>query len=287
MHTMFSFIGVKIPIKDDFYEMLIDYLTINKKYINQKSRQVFVSPLLQAKLENHPKRRIVGYIKYLLEEGRNVNIFQSKKLFQSKFHDHLLYEWSIYHFHLSNEFEKKKVFVKQTDQLLFAYIDDHQAIFLDLENHKPGIFAGEKWLEILDTYYPHILEKHHAKYIKDISPDLNSVERQTMWNKGYTIGMTKVNGKIIHSPGIGRTTSGHSLLVTILADNIMTWLFKINQQFKEIRLEICIEFNLRADADFKLRFGETALEIYEVKSKIIILTYPSYFDFKPNNLTYN
>lgn len=281
MHTMFSFIGVKIPIKSDLHEMLLDYLTIYKKYVNQKSRQVFITPELEKKLAQYPKRRIVYYLKKLLEEGGNINIFQSKRLFQSKFHDHLLYEWNIYHFHLSHEFEKKNIFVKQTDIMLFAYIDDYQAVFLDIEKHKPGIFADEKWLELLDINYPEILKKYHAKDIVEISPRLNPSERQMMWDKGYTIGMTKVNGKVFHSPGIGRTTSGHSLEVTMQADKIQSWIFEIKGQFQELREQICREFKLIPEiSEFKLRFGDVSLEVIEVRTGVILLAYPQVFAFQ-------
>lgn len=287
MHTMFSFIGVKIPIKNDFHEMLIDYLTIYKKYVHEIPRQVFILPELKLKLANHPKQSIVYYIKYLLEVGRNVNLFQNKRLFQSKFHDHLLYEWKIYHFHLSHKFEKNNTFVKQTDILLFAYIDDKQAIFLDIEKHKEGIFADEKWLELLDIHYPEILEKYHAKDILDISPYLSPFERQMLWDKGYTIGMTKANGKIFHSPGIGRTTSGHSLEVTLLVDKIQRWVFEMKNQFESKRREICESFKLDSAACvFKLRFGEATLEVFEMNSKTVLLTFPEIFEFSDYKTTY-
>jgi len=91
MHLMFSNLGVKIPIKKNLDDMLIDYLTINKKLVHYKKRQVFVSPELEIKLQTHPKRNEVEQIKKRLSTGGNVNFFQSKKLFQTKFHDHLLY----------------------------------------------------------------------------------------------------------------------------------------------------------------------------------------------------
>jgi len=283
MHLMFSDMGVKIPIRKDLDEMLLDYLTVHKKVVHIKPRQVFISPDLEAKLTTHSKRDEIAHLKRLLTIGRNVNFFQSKKLFQTRFHDHLLYEWNIFHFHLSTQLEKGSKFVKQTNQLLFVYIDDNQAILLDTQNHTEGIFADEKWLEILDNYYPHILEPFIDTDIIDISPNVNAVQRQNLWNKGLTFGMTKVNGKIFHSPGIGRATSGHSIIVTKSKNEILRWLHQLTVHFDSRLNEICNPFGFEVNtATFNLRFGDVTLEVVETKSNIILLTYPYIFNFTDN-----
>lgn len=283
MHLMFSDMGVKIPIRSHLDEMVLDYLTLHKKLVQVKPRQVLINPDLEAKLTTHSKRNEVERIKRLLSIGQNVNFFQSKKLFQTRFHDHLRYEWNIFHFHLSTRLENGSNFVKQTNQLLFVYIDDKEAILLDIQNHIDGIFADEKWLEILDNYFPHILEPYLDGDIIDISPNVSSIERQNLWNKGLTLGMTKVNGKIFRSPGIGRTTSGHSILVTMTANEISRWLHKITEHFDNKLNEICNTFGFEpSTAIFKLRFGDLTLEIVETKSNKILLTYPYLFNFTDN-----
>jgi hypothetical protein len=283
MHLMFSDMGVKIPIRRDLDEMVLDYLTVHKKLVHIKPRQVFVSPDLEAKLTTHPKQNEVAHLRRLLKIGRNVNFFQSKKLFQTRFHDHLLYEWNIFHFHLSTQLERGSKFVKQTNQLLFVYIDDNEAILLDIQNHTDGIFADEKWLEILDNSFPHILEPYIATDIVDISPNVNSVQRQNLWNNGLTLGMTKVNGKIFHSPGIGRATSGHSIIVAKTTNEILRWVHQITLHFDNKLIEICNAFEFEANtATFNLRFGDVTLEVVETKSNKVLLTYPYLFDFTDN-----
>lgn len=280
IHLMYSDLGLKIPFRNKLNEMLLDYLTINKKLVRPKPRQVFINPDLEIKLTNHPKRSEVELIKKLFLVGKNVNFFQSKKLLQTKFHDHLLYEWNIYHFHLSTQLEKKSKFVKQTNQLLFAHISDDKVIFLDIENHTEGIFADTKWLEILDNKFPEVLEPYKAEDILDVFPNVNSVERQTLWNKGYTLGMTKVNDKVYHSQGIGRATSGHSVLVTKQTSEISRWVHQLNTHFKERLDEICSNFNLdKTQSVFRLQFGNVTLELIEKKSNTILLTYPYLFNF--------
>ena len=280
MYSAFVDLGIKIPIRSKLDEMLLDYLTIRKKVIQPKPRIVLTSPNIEKTLLSHSKRKEVDRLKKLFIEGKNVNFFQSKKLFQTNFHDHLLYEWNIFHFHLSNEFERGSKFIKRTNQLLFAYIEDAQVIFLDIENHKKGIFADTKWLEILHNYFPKVLEPFKDCDIEDVSPSISSVERQTLWDKGYTLGITKINGTVYHSMGIGRAVTGHSILVRKQKNEILRWIYYLNDYFEIKEDKICSEFNIdKSNTEFKLQFGKTTLEIIEKKSNKILLTYPLLFNF--------
>ncbi len=91
IHSAFSSIGVRIPIRADYADMLLDYLTINKKYVRPIPRLVSVSPELEKKLLNHPKSDDINRMKNLFANGSDLNAFQSDKLFHSRFHDHLTY----------------------------------------------------------------------------------------------------------------------------------------------------------------------------------------------------
>jgi hypothetical protein len=271
-------LGVKINISKQLDEMLLDYLTVHFKIIQRTRRQVRVSSILRDKLATHPKGSVVDIIKDRLERGLDVNLFQSKRLFQSDFHDHLLFEWQIHHFHLSTEKDFKGYFLKKTNALLFAYIDEKQALLLDIENHKDGIFADEKWLEILDNEFPEILEPHIDKEIKEVYPNLTSVDRQSLWSKGYSIGMTKVNGKIIHSPGIGRMSSGHSMIASKTANEIIHWIYSIKKQFSQYGEEICNSLGLSpTETNFKVRLGNPTLDVIDENTKTKILSFPETF----------
>lgn len=283
MHHAFSSFGLRIPIRAKIEDMLLEYLTIHKKLVFPRPRNIYVTPDLEKKLVNHDKREVVEVIRKRLELGHDVNQFQSKRLFQTKFHDHLLYEWNIHHFHLSLKMDKKNKAFKKSDQLLFTYIDENNAILLDIEPHNEGVFADEKWLEIIDNHFPEFLEPYLDNHITDISPNLNPIERQKLWNYGYTIGMTKVNGKIVHSPGIGRMTSGHSIIVTKTCDEILRWLYNLNDAFDNNLDPICKMYNLNPEvSNFKLRLGDPTIELFEQNSDTSLLFYPYIFNFQKN-----
>jgi hypothetical protein len=275
LHSVYKPFGLKIPIKTELREMLLDFLTIEKKLIIPKPREVFYNPTLKANLLTHPKSKEILLLAELFRIGKNVNFFQSKKLFQTSFHDHLLYEWNIFHFHLSLEKDKKSSFVKQTNQLLFVYLNDTKAIFLDVGNHLPGIFADAKWLEILHDNFPEIIEPYKDSEITKVMPDVDAIGRQQLWDKGYSIGMTEVRDKVYHSEGVGRTTSGHSVLVLNKLNEIWRWLHKVNEQFSSFHDQVCNYLKIKeSEAEFKLVFGQRTLEIIEKTTNELILTYP-------------
>lgn len=276
-----SEMGIKISFKNDLHQILLDYLTIRLKIIDIKVRKVKFNPNFFTQLKNHPKEREIQKISQLASVGGNLNPFQSKRLLQSRFHDHLSSEWNIYHFHLSLKLEKSG-FVKQVNQLLFAYIDNDQIIFLGTDKHKNGIFGDTKWIEILHDYFPKSIEKYKDSKILDIYPKLNAEERQLLWNKGISTGFTKIRDTIYHNPGIGRMTSGHSMDVSRTTMEIMRWIRKLKLQLEESSKEICELLNIQeSESEFGIRILEK-MELYEKTSGIKILEFPQILVEKNN-----
>lgn len=94
-------IGFRISANQDFYKVLLDYLTVRTKIIEPKSRRILINPDFIKEIQSHPKKKEIEIIISYAKQGKDLNVFQSKKLLQSNFHDHLQNEWNIYHFHLS------------------------------------------------------------------------------------------------------------------------------------------------------------------------------------------
>ena len=272
-------IGFKISSKKDLNETLLDYLTIKRKIIDPKPRQIRINPDFKPIIPNHLQAREIMAILHLSKTGGNLNMFQSKRLVQSNFHDHLLNEWNIFHFHLSLEKDKKSKFYKQVDQLLFAYIDDDQIIFLGTDKHTDGIFADPKWIEILHDHFPKVIEQYRDDSIEDVSPKVTAAERQRIWNHGYTLGMTKIRDVVYFSPGFGRTGSGHGLEVIRTGNKILRWIYAIQKQVTENHERICNTLNIpKNSTEFSVQFGENTLELVEKRSNLQILEYPQALD---------
>lgn len=275
MHELFAEYGYRIPYRNDLREMVTEYLTIHKKFIHIRPRTVLINPELVDKLPTHPKQKEILIVQQMLEKGGNINVFQSKRLFQPRFHDHLLYEWNIAHFHLSLERETKHGFVKQTDQLLFVYIDERTAVLLDTAKHEKGIFASTKWQEILDHHFPQILQPFIDAIITKVYPEVDAVDRQTLWDKGYTLGMTEINGKVIHSPGIGRSTSGHSMVVMKTVNELILWMNDVTTACKEQFEQLAATFGLDPEnTKLKLVFSES-IDILDMHSRQKLISFPN------------
>lgn len=269
----------KISINKRWDEQLLDYLTLLKKLIHPKKRRVLYSPELSRRLTNHPKKNEILHLEQLIKSGENINCFQSKRLFQANFHDHLAYDWNIYHLHLSTQIDLKTGFVKQVPQLLFLYISNDQALFLETDNHSPGAFADVKWLEILDDSFPEILEPYRDTHIGDLNPKLNAVDRQMLWDKGYSIPFTEIRGKVYYNPGLGRSTSGHNTLVIQKVGNIQSWLWQVQNQFRKNFDKICIFLKVDPQSvHFRLKIERNGLVITESQYGEIVLAFNNIVD---------
>lgn len=269
--------GFKISINQNINKILLDYLTVRTKIIEPKIRKISINPDFLTELINHSKKKEIETIISYAKNGKNLNVFHSRRVFQTNFHDHLQQEWNIYHFHLSLEKDHKTVFVKQVNSLLFAYIDENDIVFLGSDTHKNGIFGDVKWIEVLHDHFPQIIEKYRDNTIIDIHPKLNSIERQTIWNKGVTVGMTKIRGVVYHNPGIGQMTSGHSMIVSKTAMDILRWIYKLKTQITELREEICKYIGVSETvADFRVTFGEITLELIETSTQTKLLEFPDF-----------
>jgi hypothetical protein len=266
------------PIED----LLLDYLTMIKKMVSARPRIVKFSPDLTAKLSTHSKRNEILLIQQLFAAGKNVNPYQSKRLLQTNFHDHLVYEWEIYHFHLSDSTQKNSSFVKQVNQLLFVHVSHHEAIFLDAVNHAPGIFGDTRGIEILHDHFPNVIDRYVDTRESEhfLIPDVNALERQRLWDKGYNIPMTSIRGKMYVNPGLGRTTSGHNVRIVRHRDARLDWIDTITIFIDEHYSGICHWLQLDATStNFRLRFGNKDLEIYDQTSGKILVAYPNILTF--------
>ncbi len=268
--------GVKLTANKNIDDFLLAYYTIRKKIIFPKKRLVKCNSEFKKQLENHLKKGQICDLVKLFELGGDVNWHQSARLIQTNAHDHLAYEWNIYHFHLSNETEKKSRFMKRSNSLLFAYIDEVQVILLGTETHKDGVFGETKWQEILHDFFPEVIEPFQESTISEISPNLNGKERQAAWDSGLTLTFTKIKGQMYQSPGIGRSTSGHSLLVVNNTNSMLRWLQIIKTQFQMHFMGICNHLNVPPEqVEFKLISIAGRLVIFESVTKSVLFEFPN------------
>lgn len=109
----------------------------------------------------------------------------------------------------------------------------------------------------------------------DVNPKVNAEERQMLWNKGYTLGMTKIRDKVYISPGLGRMTSGHGNEVVTIQGNIIRWMHKIDLQMVDSINELSLFLKTPKERiNFAINFGKETLQLLEHSSKTKILEFP-------------
>lgn len=203
------------------------YIYLQKRMITPIKRNVILSNELIYKIThkeiNNDLINVINIIKMEFENGIDVNPRLSKSLEQISFNDKLLNDWNIYHLHLSNHKNNKEYyFYDRTSQLLFIYLTNSTAYFLDIcDEHKnnPVIFSQQKLLKIIDDNWHDLLSKYRLSEIVsvDVKDDLN---RAIARNKN-TFYLETINGKVYLPPDGGLTSAGTSQRCLKITDDII------------------------------------------------------------------
>lgn len=151
----------------------------------------------------------------------------------------MLYNWGLYHFHLGIEKEASNSrYYKRTGKLLVVYMPNkkREAYFVDIsENHKDNeiAFARIKYLEIINSNWPELLEPH---VLKDVQPDfsLSDEQRLTLRKKGVS-SLDTVDGKAVFGLGLGSTSAKTSIEARMRADYIYNLIHIKESFYKDIQ----------------------------------------------------
>lgn len=123
--------------------LCIQYFNVLKRQIDAKPRKTLVS-----KEFNRPKQYQTGIrlIRRKVESGQDLTPHLSKNIKSLDYHDALLNDWGIYHFHLGDSSEKTG-FIKRTGPVLFARVTDEYFYMLDVLGH--GSWSQQRLVEII------------------------------------------------------------------------------------------------------------------------------------------
>lgn len=271
---------VKLSRSADFSSILLDYLTLMRKLIPAEARVALLSSVLKNKYKEYKKRKELSQIIYDTINGKDLNPYQTDTLTQVKFHDRLLYNWNIHHLHVSAKKIDGAYFRKRTNDLVFVRFDDGVAYFLDVGKHGPGNFANEYLLKILKDNWPDQLEAFRGDVLFQKPQSLTPVDRQKIWDRGFTIGMTTIDGKVYVDEGVGTTMSGHSIRDVMAVNNICRWFYELEKWFdikeSSVSSEISMNNNISIDKlKFRARISNNTIVIYEVCTSSVVVEYPN------------
>lgn len=247
------------------------YIYLQKRMITPIKRNVILSNELIYKIThkeiNNDLINVINIIKMEFENGIDVNPRLSKSLEQISFNDKLLNDWNIYHLHLSNHKNNKEYyFYDRTSQLLFIYLTNSTAYFLDIcDEHKnnPVIFSQQKLLKIIDDNWHDLLSKYRLSEIVsvDVKDDLN---RAIARNKN-TFYFETINGKVYLPPGGGLTSAGTSQRCLKITDDIIneikTILYYYLKKYQSSNSINNLSFKIKLEKD-KIILSEEKTNMY-------------------------
>jgi hypothetical protein len=279
----FAYLGVEHTLSENIDEDLLKLFTLQRKVIYPYKRTVEISQELQDKISNnYQHHKEILKLKKMMENAIDVNCHQSKNLFNYHVHDKLVYDWNIYHLHLSFEKLPNQYFTKRTKLVLFIYIDREKALFIDNVKHPPhDTFADKKLLEIIDNNWSDILQEVNT--IVDLTHNLSTKERFKLRKHNINEGIVKVNGKFIFSPGLGQAASGHSITEVMKFNDFNRWI-KSNE--KEINSNLVLvndlfmkAYNLPKSPSYKIVFTEDGPQIWDENTKKCLVKYREQINF--------
>lgn len=246
------------------------YIYLQKRMITPIKRNVILSNELIYKIThkeiNNDLINVINIIKMEFENGIDVNPRLSKSLEQISFNDKLLNDWNIYHLHLSNHKNNKEYyFYDRTSQLLFIYLTNSTAYFLDIcDEHKnnPVIFSQQKLLKIIDDNWHDLLSKYCLNEIVsvDVKDDLNCAIARDK-NIFY---FETINGKVYLPPGGRLTSAGTSQRCLKITDDIINEIKTIlYYYFKKYQSSNSIN-----DLSFKIKLEKDKIILSEEKTNM-------------------
>lgn len=141
-----------------------------------------------------------------IENGTKLDSYLSRSIMDCSKDDLMLYDWGIYHLHISNNLDTKKSdgFMERSDLLLYALFDDDKAYFIKTINHKGenNMWTKKDCLEIINDNWPHLLKPYVIKGVskeqKYISDDERSLLRKLHGNTFIALN----NGVVIMPPNM-------------------------------------------------------------------------------------
>jgi hypothetical protein len=194
----------KIP-NNNSLPLICLLLNIKRKLIEQRPRLVHLPNKF-----NVPIKDINGMQILInkMSRGVDINPYQSTHLHRINFHDGLLNDFGLYHFHLGEgnyKTGKNKRYIKRTGHILIAKVDENDIYVVGVFKHGKEeadlIFTDSQLLELLYDNWPHVLEKYMLKNVTGHS--LSPLERYNLRSNGANACISLKDGTVIMSPGGG------------------------------------------------------------------------------------
>lgn len=186
--------------------------------------------------------------------------------------DLMLYDWGIYHLHISDNLDTKKSdgFMERSDLLLYALFNNDKVYFIKTINHKGenNMWTKKECLEIINDNWPHLLEPYVMKGVAEEQQYISDDERSALRKNHVNTFVTLNNGVVIMPPNMGFMCDGTPIKAVYDADNL-------KKQLNEVQSNIMNDISnfrkqIKSNEDiYEIKLENIKLEKVEVKQLIL------------------
>ena len=209
-------------------------------------------------------------IENAVAKGVNLGSFMTKRMLNAAYQDKMLFDWGIYHFHLSDTIDAKdKRFMARSGQLLIAYkdfYDDDTIYFITIVSHqKINLWTTQDFIRSLADNWPDMMEKYRMQGVTATDFAVTDGEYATLRSANINSSIDLGDGRVYISPNLGLTAAGTSLraqfeLITmirharLLEEQIQTKsaeiIYKINEYAETTLNDITLRLQTFRNNDF-------------------------------------
>lgn len=190
----------------------------------------------------------------LLKSGGDVQPFLSERIYRLKSKpsaDPLFADWQISHFHLGRVYKNGKI-VQDSNDLLFAYIIENEALFLDVGVHCD--WANEDMLRALGEISPEYLERYRIKGIVGTTGQRKKEDRIELRKCGMD-SIIDLDGKYYFAPGGGLTSAKIGSRFAELTNEIRRTITKLVEDFQKDHIHPEVLKFIGSDIGIPIRLG--------------------------------
>lgn len=270
--TKLESMGVKLTHDDD---PILSWFTYCLKIIPQAPRRILKAKTFSCPPEDE---ETLKKLEQQIENGADLTPYLSKGIKDCSRDDLMLYDWGIYHLHVSDELVTGKAdgFMKRSSLLLYALFNDDTAYFIRTIAHRGEkyMWSRQEYLDIIYENWPKLLENC---IINDFSADnLTDKERQVLRRKHGNAFVTLKNGITILPPNLGIMSKGISLIAILQADKLRNDLHNAQSTL----LKQLIHDTNSINSINLIGFCDTGL-VLEISHKRKVIYDPQLLRFKP------
>jgi hypothetical protein len=190
--------------------LCIQYFNVLKRQIDAKPREILVSKEFSCPEQY---RKGIKLIRRKVKSGQDLTPHLSKNIKSLDYHDSLLNDWGIYHFHLGDLLEKTG-FIKRTGPVLFARVTDEYFYMLDILDH--GSWSQQRLVEIIHTNWQESISLFKIQGLYKLNSVTPSDQDIAQFRKhGISTLIQVSDGTIYSSLGGGYSRSGISTDVRV------------------------------------------------------------------------